>query len=74
MLPGKKYSPGDILLMVRRRVKFIVVPLLLGLYAALVVSALRKDQYQAEMLIQVVPQVVPDSYVQSSLLYQSPES
>jgi polysaccharide chain length determinant protein (PEP-CTERM system associated) len=50
-----------------RRRWIIVVSLIAGVYVALVVSSRLKDMYQSEMLIQVVPQRVPDSYVRSTV-------
>lgn len=45
----------------------IVVPTLICGYAALVVSSRLPNVYQSEMLIQVVPQRVPDAYVRSTV-------
>src|SRR5512138_3232066 len=67
MLPGKKYKPVDFLQMAWRRRWFIVVPTIMGAYAALIVSARAPNMYQSEMLIQVVPQRVPDTYVRSTV-------
>ena len=67
MLPGKQYTPGDYALMAWRRRWVIVVPMILGAYAALIVSSRITDMFQSEMLIQVVPQRVPDSYVRSTV-------
>src|ERR1700730_11401876 len=65
MLPGKTYKPADYARMAWRRRWFIVVPLIVGAYAALIVSSRLHDEWQSEMLIQVVPQRVPDAYVRS---------
>jgi polysaccharide chain length determinant protein (PEP-CTERM system associated) len=67
MLPGRKYTPLDIALMAWRRSWLIAGGLVLGVYGALVVSSLLRDTFQSEMLIQVIPQRVPDSYVQSTV-------
>jgi polysaccharide chain length determinant protein (PEP-CTERM system associated) len=67
MLPGRKYTPIDYALMAWRRRWIIVAGLFVGAYAALVVSSFLRDIYESEMLIQVVPQRVPDSFVQSTV-------
>ena len=50
-----------------RRRWFIVLPFLCGVFGTLVVSSQLPDLFQSEMLIQVVPQRVPDTYVQSTV-------
>jgi len=67
MLPGKQYSPIDYAFMAWRWRWVIFVPCILGAYAALVVSSRLPSMYQSEMLIQVVPQRVPDAYVKSTV-------
>lgn len=67
MLPGKTYTPNDYALMAWRRRWIMVGSLLLGAYAGLIVSSKLSDMYQSEMLIQVVPQRVPDDYVRSTV-------
>jgi polysaccharide chain length determinant protein (PEP-CTERM system associated) len=67
MLPGKIYKPADYLGMAWRRRWYIVVPMLVAIYAALIVSSHLHDMYKSETLIQVVPQRVPDSYVRSTV-------
>jgi polysaccharide chain length determinant protein (PEP-CTERM system associated) len=67
VLPGKKYSPLDFAHMAWRRRWLIVVPFVVSVLATLVVSSKLPNQYQSETLIQVVPQQVPDAYVQSTV-------
>jgi polysaccharide chain length determinant protein (PEP-CTERM system associated) len=67
MLPGKNYSALDVALMVRRRLWLIVVPFIVTVFAALIVSSKLHNVYRSEMLIQIVPQQVPESYVQSTV-------
>jgi len=67
MLPGKTYTPIDYALMAWRRRWIIVSLLFVGLYTALVVSSRMPTMYMSEMLIQVVPQRVPDTYVKSTV-------
>jgi len=71
MLPGKKYTPVDFLSIARRRRWLIVLPILICAFTALIVASRLKDQYQSEMLIQVVPQRVPDSYVRSTVTMET---
>ena len=73
MLPGRKYTPVDFASMAWRRRWFIVGGLLLGVYGGLVVSSFIRDLYQSEMLIQVVPQRVPDAYVRSTITMRTEE-
>ena len=71
MLPGKTYAPADFLAMARRRLWMIVVLTIVGGYTALVISSYLHDMYRSEMLIQVVPQRVPDSYVRSTVTMET---
>lgn len=73
MVPGKQYTPLDYLQMAVRRKWLILVPLVLGAYGGLVVSSRLRDLYQSEMLIQVVPQRVPDAYVRSTVTMRTEE-
>jgi polysaccharide chain length determinant protein (PEP-CTERM system associated) len=73
MLPGKQYTPVDYALIAWRRRWTVVIPTLVCLYAAIVVSSMIKDIYRSEMLIQVIPQRVPDSYVQSTVTMRTGE-
>jgi polysaccharide chain length determinant protein (PEP-CTERM system associated) len=67
MLPGKQYTPIDYALMAWRWRWVILVPCLVGAYVALIVSSRMSTLYLSEMLIQVVPQRVPDAYVKSTV-------
>lgn len=67
MLPGKKFTPELILQILWRRCWLLVVPLFLGGLAGLLYSRSIPDMYRSDALIQVVPQRVPDSYVQSTV-------
>jgi polysaccharide chain length determinant protein (PEP-CTERM system associated) len=67
MLPGRKLTPADILAMAKRRIWFLLIPPVLGLFAGLIVSSRVSDLYRSEMLLQIVPQRVPDSYVRSTV-------
>src|SRR5262245_521997 len=50
-----------------RRSWLIVLPVVIALFITLVVSSRLRNQYQSETLIQIVPQQVPDAYVQSTV-------
>jgi polysaccharide chain length determinant protein (PEP-CTERM system associated) len=67
MLTGRTYSPLDYAWMAWRRRWILVVPVFAGVFASLLVSSRLADQYQSETLIQIVPQQVPNSYVQSTV-------
>jgi polysaccharide chain length determinant protein (PEP-CTERM system associated) len=67
MLPNKKYKPADFIQIARRRWPIVVVPAAAGLLLALMVSSKIPNVYQAETLIQVVPQRVPNSFVPSTV-------
>jgi polysaccharide chain length determinant protein (PEP-CTERM system associated) len=67
MLPGKSYTPADMLRLLRKDGWIVLSCLLLGTFTALIISALLPNMYRSEMLVQIVPQRVPDSYVQSTV-------
>jgi len=67
MIPGKAYTPEDLLLLVWRRKWLIVGPIVLvGLVTAVWVHFL-PDLYRSETLILVVPARVPENYVRSTV-------
>ena len=67
MLLEMQYTPADYARMAWRRRWLIVVPFVAGVFGTLVVSSMLPDLYESEMLIQVVPQRIPDSFVQSTV-------
>src|SRR5262245_25680234 len=67
MIPGKKYTPEDIVEIGWRRKWLIAAPLVLAALVALVVVRYLPNQYRSETLILVVPQRVPESYVRSTV-------
>ncbi|MGH9330884.1 MAG: GumC family protein, partial [Vicinamibacterales bacterium] len=67
MLLGKKYNPQDYASIVWRRRWLVVWPTVIGVFVALVICSRLTDLYQSDMLIQVVPQRVPDSFVRSTV-------
>lgn len=67
MIPGKQYTPKDILAIVMRYKWLLVCPPLAGLFIALVISAGLPNSYESDMMISIIPQRVPDSFVQSTV-------
>jgi polysaccharide chain length determinant protein (PEP-CTERM system associated) len=67
LIPGKKYTPEDILAMAWRRKWLIVVPFVLVSVGTYLWSRTLPDQYRSETLILVVPQRVPESYVRPTV-------
>jgi hypothetical protein len=51
----------------KRRWWLLTLPPVIGFFVALLYSASLKNTYQSEMLIQIVPQRVPDAYVRSTV-------
>lgn len=73
MLPGKQYTPQDYVAMVWRRKWLVMAGLILGTYVALIVSSQLPDMFQSEMLVQVVPQRVPDDFIKSTVTLRTTE-
>lgn len=67
MLPGKRYTVDDLLHILRRRYWLIVVPFALVGAAAAAYTRSLPDVYFAETVIMVVPQRIPENYVQSTV-------
>lgn len=67
MLPGKKYTPEDVLRIGWRRRWLIAIPfVVIAIISTLVVHYL-PDEYRSDTLILVVPQQVPETYVKSTV-------
>ena len=67
MIPGKKYTPEDILGIAKRRAWLIIVPFILIAAGAAVESRLTPNMYRSETVILVVPQRIPESYVRATV-------
>src|SRR5262249_1976533 len=67
MIPGKPFKPEDVLMMAFRQKWVILVPFLVIGGATIIVSRFLPNQYQSDAMILVVPQRVPESYVQSTV-------
>ncbi|MGE0463570.1 MAG: GumC family protein [Vicinamibacterales bacterium] len=73
MLPGKTYTFGDLMAALRRRAWWLAVPPVVGLFGALVTSAWLPNIYEAEVLVAIVPQRVPDAFVRSTVALRTEE-
>ena len=67
MLPGKSISPQLILGAVMRRPWLVITPLFVCTFLALLVARAQPELYQADTLIQIVPQRIPDNYVRPTV-------
>jgi polysaccharide chain length determinant protein (PEP-CTERM system associated) len=73
MLPGKQLGIPAILDMLRRHLWKLVLPPAAGLFLALLYSAQLRNVYQADVLVTIVAQRVPDSVVQSTVKIKTEE-
>jgi polysaccharide chain length determinant protein (PEP-CTERM system associated) len=67
MIPGKKYTPEDILRIAWRRKWLMLVPLVVISLGTFAVVRRLPNKYRAETTILVVPQRVPDTYVHATV-------
>lgn len=67
MLPGKKYTPDDFLRIAWKRRWFILIPLVVVASTTAVVSMFLPNRYRASTSILVIPQRVPEEFVQSTV-------
>ena len=67
MLPGRELTIEAVLNVVRRRGWLLAGPLLLGMLGGLVYSRSQPSLYRSDAVVQVVPQRIPDTYVQSTV-------
>ena len=65
MLPGKKYTPDDVLRILRKRWWMIVAPAVVGTIGAALYSYTLPNRYRSETIIMVTPQQIPEAYVRS---------
>ena len=63
MLPGKTYTPEEVLSIVRRRIWLFLIPLALVSASTAAVTNRMPNTYRSEAMIMVVPQGVTDGYV-----------
>jgi polysaccharide chain length determinant protein (PEP-CTERM system associated) len=67
MLPGRKYTPEDILQILRRRIWFVLVPFAIVSAGTAVVVRKLPDRYTSKAVVLVVPQQVPADYVKPTV-------
>jgi polysaccharide chain length determinant protein (PEP-CTERM system associated) len=67
MLPGKRFTPEDVIQILRRRVWLLLLPLAIVAATTAVVARKLPDRFRSEALIVVVRQRVPESYVKSTV-------
>jgi protein tyrosine kinase modulator len=67
MLPGRKYTPEDIVAIVWHRKWLLLAGVLVCTAIAVAVSLRLPNQYRSETLILVIPQRIPESYVRSTV-------
>jgi polysaccharide chain length determinant protein (PEP-CTERM system associated) len=67
VLPGRKFTPAEIVRILVRRGWLIVLPFAIGLSSVPLLSTMVPRLYRSETLIMVVPQRVPDQYVKSTV-------
>jgi polysaccharide chain length determinant protein (PEP-CTERM system associated) len=68
LLPGKKFTPEDVVRILQKRKWLLLLPLLLGTAAGIVVFKRLPSRYQSETLIMVIPQRIPDTYVKPTVI------
>jgi polysaccharide chain length determinant protein (PEP-CTERM system associated) len=67
VLPGKKYTPEDLIRLALKRAWLIVIPAALGAVLAYGWSKRLPNQFRSETLIMLVPQRIPDTYVKTTV-------
>jgi polysaccharide chain length determinant protein (PEP-CTERM system associated) len=67
MLPGKTYTPADILRIANRKKWLLLIPLVLGTAIAVFVGKQMPEKYRSETVIMLMQQRIPDSYVKSTV-------
>lgn len=67
MLPGRRYTPANILWILRKRKLLLIGPFIVFAATGIWVSLSLPDQYRASTLILVVPQRVPENYVRPAI-------
>jgi polysaccharide chain length determinant protein (PEP-CTERM system associated) len=67
MLPGKTYTPEELLRIIRRRIWLLLVPFAVVSAGTALWARRLPNLYRSETVIQVVPQRVPEAYVKSAV-------
>src|SRR5712691_5894982 len=67
MLPGRKYTPEDIVAILWHWKWLLAGGIFLFTVIAIVIALQLPNQYRSETLILVIPQRIPESYVRSTV-------
>jgi uncharacterized protein involved in exopolysaccharide biosynthesis len=67
MLPGRKYTPVDILHILRRRWWLVALPAFVGAIVGLLIARAQPELFTSETQVQVLPQRVPKEYVNTTV-------
>jgi len=67
VLPGKTFTPDEILAILLRRKWLIVFPLVVGVVGSVLLAKRLPVLYRSQTLIMVIPQRIPDSIVKSTV-------
>src|SRR5688572_17734114 len=67
MVPGKKYRPEDYLEIIWRRKWAAVIPFVIVALGVALGTQFLPDRYRSEARILIVPQQVPENYVQPTV-------
>jgi uncharacterized protein involved in exopolysaccharide biosynthesis len=67
MLPGRKYTPDQILGILAKGRWIVAATVFVGAFAGLLVARSMADVHTAEVTVQVLPQRVPDAYVRPTV-------
>jgi polysaccharide chain length determinant protein (PEP-CTERM system associated) len=67
MLPGRKYTPNDILTLLLKGRWILAASLFVCTFAGLLVARMLPDLVTAEAVVQVLPQRVPDAFVRPTV-------
>jgi polysaccharide chain length determinant protein (PEP-CTERM system associated) len=67
VLPGKKYTPEEVLAIAWHRKWLITVPFVVAVVCTALVAHSLPRRYRSETVILVVPQRIPESYVKSTV-------
>ena len=67
MIPGKRYTPEVVLQAIWRRKWLVLVPFVLIAVTTVAVTRRLPNRFRSETLILVVPQQIPESYVQPTV-------
>lgn len=67
MLPGKKYTPEDFLRIAWKRRWVVAIPLVVIASTTAVVALFLPDRYRATTSVMIVPQRVPEKFVESTV-------